>query len=117
MASLRVNLRSALDGKYLDYQPAEDFEGLSTVAYTGTDADGYPMHGKAFIRVSDSDTERAWAEELETQVIELAADQNRYRFGSPNDIHYYYRSDSDVFVNCNSEASGHLRNQQPSGRN
>lgn len=93
------------DGKYLDYQPAEDFEGLSTVAYTGTDADGYPIHGKAFIRVSDSDTERAWAEELETQVIELAADQNRYRFGSPNDIHYYYRSDSDVFVNSNSEAS------------
>ena len=84
------------DGGHLVFAPADDFEGLRTISYLGVDPNGYEVLGTAFARVSDVTNNNTWPEELETEVIQLAVDQHRYRFGGAANTNPYLRFADDI---------------------
>ena len=84
------------DGSHLLFSPSPDFEGVRTISYIGIDPDGYEVSGTALVRVSDVHSNVAWPEELDTQVVQLAVNQNRYRFGGASNDNPYLRFADDI---------------------
>ncbi len=83
------------DNTQLVFTPAADFEGVATVTYTSVDQDGYTAEGSVSIRVTDSESDRLWPEQLQQQLIQRAVDAHQYAFGMPESAYYF---GGEVFV-------------------
>ena len=82
----------------LIYTPAPEFVGVDTIYYTAADTDGYTSEGMVQVRVASETNEGLWPEQLQQQLVETAALNNRYTFGIGASSQDYYRYfEEDVF--------------------
>ena len=70
------------DETSVNYQPAAGFTGVETITYTAIDQDGYSSEGIARVRVDDLQSDVLWPEQLQTLLVQTAAEINQYSFGN-----------------------------------
>jgi hypothetical protein len=90
-ASHGGKLAISSDGSSIDYQPADNFEGLETFTYTSEDSHGYRDVGQVSVRVGSSEASSALAkqESIRQKWLELLLDRQQWHFGSASSDSFY----------------------------
>jgi inhibitor of cysteine peptidase len=87
------------DGRRLLYAPDSGFEGLETFTYVIQNDEGYTSEARVQVQVTtlvENGETPVWREQLEQRLLELAVQQNSWRFGnfqSTDSVYMHYERD------------------------